>query len=280
MNSLPIQSIIIDESYKNLIPRPSKEDYNKMLEDIKKNGIHNKLIINPGCKLLEGYTRYDIAIELGIPEVPVETMEFANVMEEKLFIIRTNLHRRHLTTSQKTQVGMQLLQIEKEKAKLRQKEHGKKSLEGQGDSSEKGRATEKVAKAVGVSEKTMKQAVKINKVKKELEQHPDKKEMLEELNNIQAPIAQTYLKALKAEAELKGKPKPEKKTPEPRTLSFILKNLEKITVFERDCPHCQKKLLFSVSTSESQMKHNGLNPIETITEREANGLPKKVKDAV
>jgi len=169
--------IIIKPEYQSIIPRPTKEEYQDLKEDIAENGMLQPMTINDKNDLLEGFTRHQIALELEMTQTPVIKRTFSDTMEEMLFIIRCNLHRRHLTAAQRSTIGLRLMAIENEKAKQRQKIHGGtapgKTLRVGPSLSDKGKATERVAKIVGVSEGAMKQRVKIDKVQNQIKDNPE-----------------------------------------------------------------------------------------------------------
>jgi len=65
-----ISEIILNGQYKGIIPRPSAEEYEVLKGNIKAEGIKIPLVINSKNDLLDGYTRYQIAEEIQLSEVP------------------------------------------------------------------------------------------------------------------------------------------------------------------------------------------------------------------
>ncbi|MEM3092298.1 MAG: DNA methyltransferase [Candidatus Nitrosocaldus sp.] len=118
---LPLSDVKEKVEYRSLLPLMTEEDYSKLKEDIQQRGIQIPLIVNSNKELLDGYTRLRIAKELQIQHIPCIIRSFANELEEKEFILTINAYRRHLNTAQKVEVAVKLLEIEKEKAKLRQR---------------------------------------------------------------------------------------------------------------------------------------------------------------
>ena len=51
-------------------------------------------------------------------------MEFDSELDERLFVIDVNLSRRHLNIAQKAELGLKRLEIERERAKERQRKAG------------------------------------------------------------------------------------------------------------------------------------------------------------
>jgi len=85
-------------------------------------------------------------------EPKIETRKFDDPLLEKKFVIESNINRRHLTTFQKIELSLHLLEIERELAKRRKLSRLKKgdelpvtaNLQGRGE------AVEIVAKKIGV----------------------------------------------------------------------------------------------------------------------------------
>jgi len=201
---MKLNNIKIKKEYLKLVPRPNEDDYQKLKNDIKENGIEIPVIVNSQNVLLEGFTRYNIAKELSLSEIPTETK---TVEDELSFIIRVNVHRRHLSIKQKTDLGLKLLDIEREKAKQRQS-HGQtapgRTLKSESNLSDKGRATKKVAEQVGVSEDTMKKAVSIDKFKKNAT--PEEIKKFDSIfKDDEQPINKMYQMARKISDETKSK---------------------------------------------------------------------------
>lgn len=125
--NLAITEIKVDKELKSLVPRLNSEDYQALKENISKHGILDTLKVNADFVLLDGHTRYQIAKELNIEELPVKTLKFDNIWDEKEFVITANTDRRQLTKAQLAELALKLADIEKEKAKERQRELGTRS---------------------------------------------------------------------------------------------------------------------------------------------------------
>jgi ParB-like nuclease domain. len=74
--------------------------YDKIKEDIAKNGIKVPLIVNQNYELINGYTRLKIAKELGIKKVPVAVYETTDRADEYDLLVSTNLTQRQLSKAQ------------------------------------------------------------------------------------------------------------------------------------------------------------------------------------
>ena len=117
INSLLI--ITNNPDYSELVHPLSDLEYQSLKNSIKDDGLHNPIIVNSKGEILDGYHRYNICRELKIP-VKYEIKCFNNSLEEKKFVIDTNLKRRQLSEFQKGELTYKLLKIESEKARLRQ----------------------------------------------------------------------------------------------------------------------------------------------------------------
>ncbi len=86
------------EEFKSFIPENNM--YDKIKEDIAKNGIKVPLIVNQNYELINGYTRLKIARELGIKEIPVAIYETEGRADEYDLLVSTNLTQRQLSRGQ------------------------------------------------------------------------------------------------------------------------------------------------------------------------------------
>jgi hypothetical protein len=172
------------KNYLELVPRPNDEEYQQLKGDIKRDGLNSALplVVNDDEVVLDGYTRLQIVDELELEWVYVKTQEFEDHFAEKMFIIKTNLRRRHLNNAQRIELGEKLLEIEQEKAREKQrlagesygKSHPKQSQESSGNGNgsklpqkfgeadkHSGEAMESAARQVGVSRETLRKGIKI-----------------------------------------------------------------------------------------------------------------------
>ena len=117
-------------------------------------------------RIVDGFHRLRACRELGI-EPRFETRRFDSPLEEKKFAIEVNLHRRHLTPFQRAELAKPLLEIERELAKQRKErslpKKGQKGFQPVLASSDAdtGKATEKVARTVGLSARTLEKALTV-----------------------------------------------------------------------------------------------------------------------
>ena len=82
----------------------SDEAYNALREDIAHNGFMNAEILTYEGQILDGWHRYCLAKELNM----VENLVFVDITESEIDpvmrVLSNNLHRRHLTASQRAQI--------------------------------------------------------------------------------------------------------------------------------------------------------------------------------
>lgn len=140
--------------YEKLVPALPELVYNNLKKSIKENGQWVPIVINQSGIIIDGHHRFKICEELSI--IPrYEQLNFENKLEEKKFVIECNLQRRHLNDFQRAELGIPLLEIEKELAKIRQEKGGL------GSNEPKGKSRDIVAKKIGVSSSTFERAKKI-----------------------------------------------------------------------------------------------------------------------
>ena len=86
-----------------LIPKMSDDEYQSLKADIAKHGQREPLVVHEG-KILDGRHRYRACMELGL-EPRTESWDARG--SAVTFVISQNLHRRHLTASQRAAVAVQ-----------------------------------------------------------------------------------------------------------------------------------------------------------------------------
>jgi ParB-like chromosome segregation protein Spo0J len=161
-------SLHLNPEYEKLLPKMSDEEFVELKASIQTEGQHYPIVVNEDLEVLDGHHRFRACTELGI-EPDFEVRKFEDKLIEKKFVIEANLRRRHLTKFQLVELGVPLLEIEKALAKKRQAEGGKTGRNIQlglaPDDAKpeftKRKATEAVAKKVGVSARTFERGKKI-----------------------------------------------------------------------------------------------------------------------
>lgn len=241
-------SLCINPEYAKLLPQMSGEEYDALKSSIRDEGQHYAIIVNEDMEILDGHHRFRACVDLGL-EPDFEVRKFDNKLLEKKFVIEANLRRRHLTNFQLVELGVPLLEIERELAKKRQSTGGKKGREIQlGFASDdtkpisKGKATEIVAKKVGVSTRTFERGRKILEEASE----DDKQRLREGKTSISKVYSELVLPERKEEFEFPAEIVQATQTENLRieenrmVIEDILKSLLEKKVF---CPVCGNSAL-------------------------------------
>jgi len=105
------------EEYFDIVPRATPEERQQLKEDIKINGLFERVSINNQGIILDGHTRIEICEELGWKTVKDEPIElqfsvrnFNTLDEEREYVLKTNLIRRQLNSFQKVRLVFKLYQ--------------------------------------------------------------------------------------------------------------------------------------------------------------------------
>lgn len=189
----------MNSEYEQLLPKLSKPEYEALTKSIREDGQLKPIDINFEGVILDGHNRFRICMELGIEPKHGEPLKFPDKLSEKRYVIVTNLQRRHLNDFQKVELGIPLLEIERELARQRFEEHlptkGEKGFQTISSSNEldTGQARDVVAKKIGVSPTTFHRAKTI--IEKGSE------ELKEAVRRGKMSTTFAYEKLLKTEAE-------------------------------------------------------------------------------
>jgi len=198
-------NITINKEYEALVPPLSDSEFQALKKSIKTKGMYIPIVISDGI-VLDGHHRFKICKELGI-EIKTITRDFDNKLDEKEFVIISNLRRRQLNDWQLVGLGEELLKIESERAKCRQLSTLKQNrpLPPNGGNGN-GEATAIVAKEIGISQRQFERGIA---VKKELRDKP------EEYQSIIKSIGRDKIKISTAYGQMKRKAEPLPDTPLP-----------------------------------------------------------------
>jgi hypothetical protein len=133
--------------YANFIPPMGAEEYEALKADILQNGQRVPIIINnfKDGEILDGWHRYRACQELD--RVPL-TAEWDGTGSPLKFIISMNLHRRHLTESQRAKIAVDMHKTGKSAGTQTAEESSQKS----------GITLVEAAEAMGVGERTVRDA--------------------------------------------------------------------------------------------------------------------------
>ena len=233
-------SLRINTEYDKLLPKMSEEEFAELKTSIQNEGQHYPIIVNEDLEVLDGHHRFRACTELGL-EPDFEVRKFDDKLLEKKFVIEANLRRRHLNNFQLIELAVPLLEIEKALAKKRQSKGGKNGRDMQlgvaSDDAEpepKTKATDAVAKKVGVSTRTFERGKKIMEKASEDEK--------QKLRDGKTSISKVYQEIVSSE-----NPQPQKEPNEleqqesPREVqnkAELLALLDKMAKQELFCPSC------------------------------------------
>ena len=152
---IKLNEVKLKSEYEALIPRPSKTDNDNLKNNISERGIEQPLILNQNNILLDGYTRYYIANDLNIAEIPIEKKRFNNETEERLYILSINSCRRHLTMKQRSELAVKykglLEKIKREKSQVNLKQNKDRPVNNIWSVMPAGQSREIAGKKFGVS---------------------------------------------------------------------------------------------------------------------------------
>jgi len=110
-----VENIKIDPEYSLLVPILSNEEYIRLKESIADVGLYEPIVINQDKVLLDGHHRLKIIKELKKEKIPVERKIFKNRLDEKIYVVSTNLARRHLFAAMRIKLSRDILEFETQK---------------------------------------------------------------------------------------------------------------------------------------------------------------------
>ncbi len=97
-----------DKSYglpfADLLPPLTPEERQALLADVKEHGITVPVVVTDADEVIDGNTRLQIAVELGLTDIPVKVVSGLSDAKKREMALSLNLHRRHLTSEQKRQI--------------------------------------------------------------------------------------------------------------------------------------------------------------------------------
>ena len=156
--TLDLGLITINPEYETLIPSLTKDEYNELKQSIQENGLWEPITLNQKKVILDGHNRFKICKELNvIPRFSIRVFE--DPLDEKLYVIDSNLIRRHLQTLVKVELYLKHEEIEAEKADQRKKAGVKiKEPHGNISTGSKGTTRDAMGAKIGISGKTYEKA--------------------------------------------------------------------------------------------------------------------------
>ena len=133
-------------------------EFDAFVQDIKVNNLQQPIILHQG-KILDGRRRYLACKQAGVSPKFGEWDGTGSPLD---FVVSLNLHRRHLTPSQRAVIGLTLLEEETRRAKERQrlsKGRGKKGA--QRCATLNGKAMAQAAQRIGCSPRLIEQVKRV-----------------------------------------------------------------------------------------------------------------------
>jgi hypothetical protein len=144
----------------NLFPMLQGQAFDELVDDIRQNGLKEPVVFYKG-ELLDGRNRYRACLVLGIKPDAAEIDEDENFDPLK-WVLSMNLHRRHLTTSERAMVAAKIRQGFDDEAKERQTRKPADSVV-ENLPQQKGKARDKAGDLLKVSGKSVDAATKVLK---------------------------------------------------------------------------------------------------------------------
>lgn len=108
----------IDEEFKNLIPKLTKEEFKQLEENIIEEGCREPIVLW-NKTIVDGHNRYEICNRHNIIFKTINK-EFSNREEAKMWIIKNQFGRRNLSTYDRGKLALQLEDLFAVKAKEKQ----------------------------------------------------------------------------------------------------------------------------------------------------------------
>ncbi len=99
-----------------MFPLMSEEEYAEFVDDIRSNGFMNPVKVTDDLVVIDGRNRLCASVDLAM-DVDIERLNPADVLN---YVISENLHRRHLTTSQRSAIAVEIKERFAKEAKERQ----------------------------------------------------------------------------------------------------------------------------------------------------------------
>jgi hypothetical protein len=108
-----------------LFPMMPDAELSELAEDIRKNGLLEPIVLLGGM-VLDGRNRLSACRRAGVePRFEIA----AEIASPTLYVVSKNIHRRHLTTSQRAAIAVEMLPMLADEAKARQREGGRRGGE-------------------------------------------------------------------------------------------------------------------------------------------------------
>ena len=127
MTEIPVTQLEPHKKNSTLFPQVKGDDWVVFLASIETRGILQPLVVTPSFRSDENYTivsghnRCRAAMELGIEKLPCEIREYHTPQDLLIDLIAINLDQRQYTAADRVRLSMELLEIEDDLRKKREK---------------------------------------------------------------------------------------------------------------------------------------------------------------
>jgi len=152
------QTPIIKDHFSELLPPLTDEQLSLLEADILKNGCYAPIIVNEDLVIIDGHNRYMICEKHGLP-YRLAVFSFEDDLEAKEWALDTQKSRRNLTVNELCKIAMKLRPEIEARAKANQGE--RTDISATLPKSQPVDTRKELAEAVGVGERTMGKAMKI-----------------------------------------------------------------------------------------------------------------------
>ncbi|MDA2925931.1 MT-A70 family methyltransferase [Acidobacteria bacterium AH-259-G07] len=149
----------------NIFPMMQAEESEDLLADIKENGLLEPIWLHPDGRIIDGKNRYRACLEIGI-EPSFKTWDGHGSLVS--FVVSLNLHRRHLSSSQKAAIAVEVVpllakEIEEERRKKisKYRRTSEKSQEIDSSGKNQNRAAQQAAQLLGTNRQYVSDARKL-----------------------------------------------------------------------------------------------------------------------
>lgn len=141
-----------------IFPEMVGEEFNTLVSDIKKNGLETPILLHSDGSILDGRNRYNACLKAKVKPEFKKWDGKGSAIEK---VIRLNMHRRHLTSSQRSVIGEELKKKFEDEAKERQ--GSRTDISANLREGDFGKASEKAAELLNVSARSIETVTEIKK---------------------------------------------------------------------------------------------------------------------
>jgi hypothetical protein len=150
MTTRRIDEIIIGERH-----RKDLGDIDGLAASIRELGLLQLPVVRPDGRLIDGQRRIEAAKLLGWSEIPIHVVDIDAVVRGEF---AANACRKDFLPSELVAIGREVERVERERAKEREREGGRRKGSGKLPDPEKGDSRDKIAKQLGISGRTYEKA--------------------------------------------------------------------------------------------------------------------------